>query len=267
MKHIHFLLFLLIISAMASCSSGSAEVNETKNDPSEVNNGTPDDGRGAEYEAYIASIDNSDSLVVANTLYYTKSNGESYQVYVLLDDSSNIVRSEERYTTSNSGSVLTNYFYYRDGEKYASRELFIDNSGEKEAFVERVSYYEDGKPKISKMRRAPYEEYLENETFEIIEPHNCSDARADRALHRTGEFQTNFVSVVREDPATYLIVGEGSEDGFVSSLVVQSITPLVGELLSNPDAHVGEPMQVMFEEVHDGSGFTYQSLLGIQRVQ
>lgn len=265
MKRKNFLLFLLIASLMAACSSTSSQVNEPKNDSQ--TDGTPDDGRGSEYEAYISQIDNSDSLTVMNTLYYTKANGESYQVYVLVNDSSQIVRAEERYTTSGTGSVLKNYFYFRNNEKYASRELFIDNSSGKEEFVERVTFYENEKPKISKMRRAPYEEYLDNETFRIIDPVNLSEERMERALHTEGEFQTNFVSVVVENPARYIIVGEGTDDGYVSSLVVQTITPLVGQLLSNPDAHVGEPMEVQYQEVHDGSGYTYQALIAIQRAK
>lgn len=270
MKSIQFFLFLLTISVMAACSGPETDVKETKNDPKELKESTPDDGRGAEYEAYMSEIDNNDSITIANTLYYTKSNGESYQVYVLLDDESQVIRMEERYTTSASGSLLSTFFYYKNGVKYASRERFIRGVGEEEKFVERVSYYEGGKPKISKMRQAPYEEYLESETFEIIDPTNCSDQRANLALRREGEFATNFVSVVQEDPTnpiTYIIVGEGSDDGFVSSLIVQHFTPLVRELVSNPNAHAGEAMDVQFQEMHESSGYTFQALLGIQRAE
>lgn len=259
------LFFFLIVAGFTACNE--SENDDTTSTKKTQQKGTPDDGRGAEYEAYISEIDNSDSLTIANTLYYTKENGESYQVYVKLNEESELVRIEEKYTTSSSGSLLTNYYYYKDGEKYATKEHYILGMGPDEKFVERVSYYENGKPKISKSRKAQYEEYLENETFEIIKEWDCSDERPMRALKREGEFVTNFVSVVREDPAIYVIVGEGVEDGYVSALVVQSITPLINKMISNPDAMKGTPLEVSFTEIHESSGFTFQALLGIQIVE
>ncbi len=255
------LLLLTLTGTLLACSDDAVQVKETKN---AAQKGTPDDGRGASFEAYITQIDNSDSLTVANTLYYTKENGESYQAYVLLDDSSRMVRLEEKYTTSTSGSVLTNFFYFKNNEKVASKEIFIEGSGDSESFVERVSYYQNGKPIISKIRRAQYEEYLPNESFSIIDAYDCSDARVNRALRREKEFMTNFVSVVHEDPAIYVIVGEGTDDGYVSALVVQRITPLISQMMNKPESLKGKPLDVSSQEVHESTGFTFQALLDVQ---
>ena len=258
-------LLFLISSFLVSCGPEKKEKESKANTTKEK--GSPDDGRGAEYEMYMTKIDESDSLTDANTLYYTKDNGESYQVYVKINDDKEVVRVEEKYTTSQTGSVLTNFFYYKDGKKYASKEHYVEGSGDKETFVERVSYYEDEKPKISKIRRAPFEEYLVNELFEIIPAYNASDERAMRALRREGEFETNFVSIVREDPAIYVIVGEGTDDGYVSALVVQRITPLVQQMMSSPESMKGQPLSISFQEVHESNGFTFQALLDVQRAE
>lgn len=255
----------LIASVLVSC--GSEKEEKESKAKTEKEKGTPDDGRGAEYELYMNRVDKSDSLLDANTLYYTKDNGESYQVYVKLNEDKEVVRVEEKYTTSANGSVLTNYYYFKDGVKYATKEHYIEGSGDQETFVERVSYYEDQKPKISKIRRARFEEYLENELFEIIPAYDCSDERAMRALRREGEFQTNFVSVVREDPAIYIIVGEGTDDGYVSALVVQRITPLIQQMMNNPASLEGQPLSISFQEVHESNGFTFQALLDVQRAE
>jgi len=255
------LLYVSIATLFAACNSEPTQVQETKNKAEKT---TPDDGRGASYEAYMAQIDKSDSLTLANTLFYTKGNGESYQAYVLLDDSSRLVRIEEKYTLSSSGSLLTNYFYYKNNEKIASKEIFIEGSGDTESFVERVSYYKNGKAEISKERRARFEEYLQNESFNLIKAHDCSDKRANTALRREGEFATNFVSVVLEDPATYVIVGEGTDDGYVSALVVQRITPLVSQMMNNPESLKNKPLDLQFQEMHESSGYTFQALLSVQ---
>lgn len=255
-------LLFLSIFLIASCAEKNDEKPTSKKEVTQKV--TPDDGRGAQYEKYMSEIDESDSLDVANSLYYTKNNGESYQVYLRLNKEAEIVRIEEKYTTSESGSLLTNFFYFKDGVKYATKERFIEGKGNESKFAERVTYYDENGPKISKIRRAPFEEYLQNESFSIIPAKDCSDARAQRALRGEGEFATNFVSTVQEEPIYYIIVGEGSENGYVSALVVQHFTPLIKTLLANPKSMEGKPMEVSFQEVNDGTGFTFQALLDLK---
>lgn len=255
-------IFFLSILMIVSCAEQKEEKPVPKKEVKEQ--GTPDDGRGAQYEEYMSQVDQSDSLDVANSLYYTKDNGESYQVYLRLNKNAEIVRIEEKYTTSESGSLLTNFFYFKDGVKYATKERFIEGEGKEANFAERVTYYDEAGPKISKIRRAPFEEYLQNESFTIIPEKDCSDARAQRALRGEGEFATNFVSTVQEDPVYYIIVGEGSENGYVSALVVQHFTPLVKKLLANPKSMEGKPLEVSFQEINDGTGFTFQALLDLR---
>jgi len=269
MKIPHLLVLISATLLWTACTSDSKpEVNETKNEQDPIEMGVEDDGRGGEYEDYMAIVDMSDSLIGANTLYYAKPGGESYQVYLKLDEESNIVRMNEQYTNAGSGSILNTYYYYRDGEKVATKEIYNEGQGDTEMFFERVSYYnEKEKPIISKIRSAQYEEYLEEETFNIIDPLDCSDERAKRALMRGGEFATNFVGVIKQEKINYIIVGEGKEDGFRTSLLVQQFTPLIIQMLSNPDAFKGKPMDIEFEELPDGQGFTFQSLIDIKPVK
>lgn len=250
----------LLCLIAVSCGSGTEKTEQAK-DKKET--GTPDDGRGSEYEAFMARIDASDSLTVANTLFYTKEDGSSYQIYVLLDDSSSIVRMEEKYTGNSSGTVLTNYYYFKDDKKYATKEVFISRLEANEMFVERVTYYKNEKPIISKSRTAKFEEYLESEPYQLVDPVDCPTQRAERALKREGEFATNFVSTVSEDPLVYIIVGEGKEDGYVSALLVQQFSPAVMKLINNESAMKGTPLDVQFQEVHESSGYTFQALLGL----
>lgn len=263
--------FILLVSATflwTACSESKPEIKETKNEEEPKEIIIEDDGRGGEFEDYMALVDVSDSLIGANTLYYAKPNGESYQVYLKLDDASNIVRLEEQYTTSSSGSILRTFYYYRDGFKVATKEIFNEGAGDTEMFFERVSYYDtDEKPIISKLRSAKFEEYLEDDTFKIIDPLDCPDVTAKRALARDDEFATNFVGVISQEQINYIIVGEGVDGGFTTSLVVQEFTPLIAQLLTDPAAFKGDPMDIEFQEVPDGQGFTFQSLISLKRVE
>lgn len=266
MKIQSFLILVSVALLWTACSENSQEkvVKTTKNEKSPEELGVEDDGRGGDFEDYMALVDNNDSLLTASTLYFSKGDGESYQLYLLLNNEGNIIRTEERYTKSGDGSVLRNFHYFRDEVRIASKEIYNQGTGEAENFFERVSYYDEKeKPVISKIRKAQFEEYLENEMFRIIDPINCPLDRADRALAGEGEFETKFLSVIEQDGVFYIIVGEDKDNGYNSSLVVQSITPLIQSLINNPDAYKGEPVKVDFQEMPDGQGYTFQSLLGI----
>lgn len=261
-------LIVLVSAALlwTACSESKPEVKETKNEkpPKEIT--VEDDGRGGEFEDYMALVDVSDTLINANTLYYAKESGETYQVYLKLDQKSNLVRMEAQYTKPGNGSILRTFYYYRGGDKIATREIYNEGTGAAEVFNERVSYYDKNQqPIISKIRTTRFEENLENETFRIIDPVDCSDERAKLALARNGEFATNFVGIISQSQINYIIVGEGVEGGFTTSLVVQELTPLVTQLMARPDSFKGESMDIQFQEVPDGQGFTFQSLIGLKR--
>ncbi len=267
-------LLILVSAALlwTACSDNSSEkeVKKTENEKTPEELGVADDGRGGEYEDFMALVDANDSLLIGSTMYYTKDpekSGESYQVYLLLDNASNIVRIEERYTRENGGSLLSNFHYYKGNQRIASREIFNKGEGDSEMFYERVSYYENEKPIISKLRSHKYEEYMENEMFDIIPPVNCPTDKAERAIAREGEFQTNFLSVIQNGGLYYVEVGEGGQDGFSTTLLVQQVTPLVQGMISNPSEYKGKRVRVEFQEMPDGQGFTFQALLGIALVE
>ncbi|PWL33038.1 MAG: hypothetical protein DCO96_01425 [Fluviicola sp. XM-24bin1] len=271
MKIKHLLILFSAALLWTACSETSPEkiVKKTKNEKTPEEKGEADDGRGGEYADYMAIVDADDSWYIGNTMYYTKNpdvSQETYQVYLLLDSASNVVRIEERYTRENGGSVLGNFHYYKDGIRIASKEIYNEGQGESELFYERVSYYEDEKPIISKIRSNKYEEYLENEVYEIITPVACPTDKAERAIAREGEFQTNFLGVIKSGGLNYIEVGEGDPNGFSTTLLVQQITPLVGDMISNPSEYKGKPVSVDFREMPDGQGFTFQALLAIAMV-
>lgn len=271
MKIKTFLILVSVALLWTACSDSTPakEIKKTKNEKSPEELGV-DDGTGGEYEDYMAIIDASDSLLIGSSMYYAKNpdlSNETYQVYLLLDDSSNILRIEERYTKGNVGSLLTNFHYFRDGERIASKEIYNEGEGESEMFYERVTYYEGQTPIASKKRGHRFEEYLENELFQMISPIGCSFEKAQRAIAQEGEFQTNFLDVLRIGGLIYIEVGEGDPNGFSTTLLVQQVTPVIQDLISNRDKHVGKKVKVDFREMPDGQGFTFQALLGIEIVE
>jgi DNA-binding HxlR family transcriptional regulator len=62
----------------------------------------------------------------------------------------------------------------------------------------------------------------------------------------------------------YIEVGEGDPNGFSTNLLVQQLTPLVQDMINNPEKYKGKKVKVDFREMPDGQGFTFQALMGIE---
>ncbi|XOV65812.1 MAG: hypothetical protein ACFHU9_09250 [Fluviicola sp.] len=251
-----------------ACSDETPDKSETKSKkkpaPKEV---YAENESAGEYEDYMAVVDSRNDFFIGSSMFYSKNpdiSGENYQVYLLLDSTSNIVRIEEQYTKERGGSLLRNFHYFKDGDRVASKEYFNKGEGENELFYERVTYYEDGKPVTSKLRSNRFEEYLENELFKIVSPVSCPLERAQRAIAQEGEFQTNFMGVTKNAGLFYIEVGEGDPKGYSTNLLVQQVTPLVQDMINNPNKYKGKKVKVDFREMPDGQGFTFQALMGIE---
>lgn len=218
-------------------------------------------------EEFIAKIDTA-NLLSGNSLYYSREDGASVEVIIYVDDSSRIQKMVERYTKSANGSICTNFFYYKDGKKFVTKELFDEGVGESAIFTERVTYYDEkGKPKVTKYRKAPFEDQLENESFKLTEKSDCDEKRAMDVLNQTGEYVTNFQFFVRDEHLLYLVVGEDKENGYRSSLVVQHKGPVIQKLLSDEKGMIGTPLKVDHQTVVGEMGFEFQALLGVEFVK
>jgi len=257
MKNTFFYLLLVLNVLLFSCGSEDPEniSFESTSENSKMNN--------EQAEAYVLEIDNA-KLMTGNSLYYTRNDGASIEVNLFLNDSSKVLKTVERYTIKEGGSICTNLFYYKNDKKYVTKEIFEEGTGESAVFVERVSYYDSkGKPKITKVRKAPYEDQLEFATFKLTDKKDCSDERAVQVLNQQGPYATNFQFFVQEEHLLYLIVGENDDEGYRSSLVVQQKGQVIQELLANERKMIGKPLVVEFEKVLGDMGFEFQALMGV----
>ncbi|MDX2362448.1 MAG: hypothetical protein QNK23_16690 [Crocinitomicaceae bacterium] len=215
-----------------------------------------------QFEQWMMEIDMNDSLDSGNSLYYSKPSGESIEVEIFLNDSSELIKAVESYTMPGSYSILRKYFYLREGKKFATRELFEDtlNGG---GFSERITFYNsDEQPIATKQRTADFEEHLDFETFAITANHDCTIDRVMRVLNKEAEFAITFQGFVSDGGATYLIVGEDDPDGFATTLIIQFVDETIQYLQMYESESIGKPMKLTFEKRDDGQGFEYQLLYG-----
>lgn len=242
MKKTH-IYFWGILSVIIFTSCGNENVTEDK---VEIIDNEPTFGE--DYSTYITEIDNNESLEELKSLSYADPKNNAVQVAVFLNDSSEIMKIEEKYTTESSSSINTNLFYKKHGKKYASIQFFEEkDSNDSLYFVEIQSFYDSsGNCIFSKKRTAEYESYLEFEPFVEIKKTPCSDQKAMDVLNQRGKYQTTFQGFVRGEEAIHLVVGEPKKDGFASALIVQSFTPTVNYLLKNESKMLGTPLEIQF---------------------
>lgn len=258
MKAVNYLLFIgLSVFMLQSCGEDNEQNQEVIEqeivDPVAIS-----------IEAYIDSVENTDYQVM-NSLSYGKEDGSSAMAQVFVDDSSRAVKIAERYTTSKSSSYQSNYFYYKKGEKVATKQYFEEGEGEKAHFVELVTYYTNGKPTLAKRRQAEYEDELEYAEFQKAEPKELKEDNVNDIFNQVGPYSTTFQGFIQsqEDGTLYLIVGEDTPTGYTSALMVQQRVPIINRLLSDQLAYVGKELVVEFETLSDGTGYDFQLLTGI----
>lgn len=259
MKIIHFTAFFFLFALMA-CNNKPAVNPEIENEQGQI----PPVFQDA--EAYAAEVDQQ-TLQEASSLSYSKQDGSFIEVSLFANDSNQVVKLIEYIGTGNGGSVNKTIFYYKEDKKFLTKELYDDSDQKRTSFVERVTYYENGKAKLTKQREASYEEFIENETFNIVQTKECKDERAYNALKQIGEFETTFQGFVKDEALLYMLVGPNTPDGYVSSLVVQLTTPVIQKLLANEKGMIGKKLKVEFETMTGENNFNFQVLIDVKLIE
>ena len=261
MRYLKVLIAVTITTLfVASCGSESDPKSEdrSKNDVVAQPN--------EEGEAYMASIDLNDSLSTANSLYYSRGEGENIEwteVIMFINGQNQVVKMIERIAKPGSSAVYSNHFYFKDGKKFATKQFFEESTGGTTQFVELLSYY-DAKEKVkaTKRRTAEFEELLETVPYMVAQKVDCTVDRAYSIINQTGEFETTFQGFVNMDGFQFLIVGENKKEGFSSAIIVQQLSPLILELRAREKQMLGTPLRVEFQTITEGGG-SEQILLSV----
>lgn len=249
-----------LILFLAACSGNESKDQQSKD--AKVVKTFKDEKEMDEYVLELIALTDASGLV-ASSLNYQKSDGEGIEVHGLMDRDNKIHIIEEVYSEGNGKSHGTRYYYLnQNGKPFVTQELIDEIVGEQATFVDRVSYYDaSGKVVKTKERRAPYQDNIDQVQYKPVGLKGISIDRAWRALNSKHEFATTFQGFVQEDVMSYLIVGENKPDGYTSALRLDYKDQLINVLYSNPDAYLGEPVEVNFQ-VHEDRGLTFQIYAG-----
>ncbi len=260
--YVSILIFCLLSVIFAGCEETPETDEETIDQTAE----SPETKVQTDAEAYVMFIDTTEWLI-GSSLYYTNEVGGSEQVFFWMDDNKQIKKMEENYSVGEGATLQSKLYYYKDGFKYVTKEYFEKFINDTTPVcVERVSYYDQGKPVVTKERESPYQENLDKEAFKIVDPHDLDEERAMNVLNQQGEFETTYQGYVKDGHMTFILVGPNTKDGYVSSLAVQYFTPLVNKLIQREVEMIGTPLNVEFTTTRSDLGFEFQALLSVSQL-
>ncbi len=258
MKIFSSIFYLVILSTILISCDNTVPVEY----PDDINSEYVPNEKETAFEQMIFDIDQNDSLLIGQSLFYSREGGASVEVEIKVNDSNQMVKMVEEYTTENFPSIASNTFYFKNAKMIASKELLEEAVGDSSHFVERVTYYDENEnPIITKKKAANFEEELDYESYQIIDNQKCSYGRALEVLNQENEYATTFQGFVKEDPYLYLIVGENKENGYYSSVVVQYMTSLIKKLQQDEKGMLGTPLEIEYETLNGDQGYEYQILM------
>lgn len=259
MRKISILSFFVLLTLSFSACKDGAKDNETSQESEKGLNESA-------WEEAMKKIDDQIAIsdAVANSLYYTKTTGESEKITAFLNQDNQILKVEEMYSgreNENAGRII---YYLNKTIPLITVELFEDLGGsEGVKFVERVSYYNDqGKATYTKEKRVNYEEELVDASYKSVDLVTLDTKRIFQVLNQEGEYQTTFQGFIETESLNYLIVGEPKEDGFTSAMRIEFEDHFIKELSKNPKKFINKKMRVTFQVSKMQGNFEYQIYTG-----
>lgn len=268
MKKLGFIALILTGVVLFGCSeSNSEEIIDQEQDATGETHSFEPTKEQLDIEQWMASVDNNGSLGIFSSLEYMSDELE-IEVHAYKDTlDTNYVKIVEYTVPATSSSIQSRVFYLKDGKKVATRELLEEGEGDALHFLERVTYYDkDEKPLVSKVRTAEFEEQLEDVAFQVGKTYDCSMDRALRVLNQQGEFTPLFHSFINAGGDVYLVISDGAENGYTSTLLIQSFNGLIDKMYKNPSKYKGKQLSLAFTKEMSSDG-NYQLLHGASLVK
>lgn len=190
---------------------------------------------------------------IAASLKYQKEDGSFVQVFGHMNRDNQILKIEEQFSDGGGKTNGTIIYYLNEGKPFVVHELLDEVVNGTANFVDRISYY-DAKGKVlkTKERRSDFQETTEKMSYSPAPLHTTSMDRAMRVLNSEKEFEVTFQGFVYDGAHTYLIVGENTKkDAYTCALRCDYKDPLIIELEGNPEAFLGQKLNLKFEMATD----------------
>ncbi|TNE56085.1 MAG: hypothetical protein EP338_00535 [Bacteroidetes bacterium] len=221
------------------------------------------DGEAA-FDAEMLEIDReiASEGQLLSSFRYSKEDGAMILAHAHLTNEGRIIKIDEEFNDGPGKSYGLNSYYLKGDKPFATRAYFEEVKGGKSMFVERISYYKDGKVQKTKERTAEYEELIEDKQFVGVKPQALSVERAQRIMNQEKEFETLFQGFVEVQAVNYMVLGSAEEDGYTTTVRIERPDQFTYFLLANQEECLNKKVKVSFENVVDRTGFEYQSYLG-----
>jgi hypothetical protein len=198
-----------------------------------------------EIMSYVDSLKGPEmEFSVGQSLRFSKEDNTYKAIEYLLGEE--IVLHYEEINSENQATVRS--IYYKKGIPVFISESTVNNSTDKDGYIEK-EIYTNGKDILGARKRVaeyeselPYAEYVDTDAdlddYDLDKPKN--------AIRQTGEFEMKFGEFLLIDPEKYLIL-ENEKSQYDVALFFMESDPLLDSLQARPDFYEGETIFVKHE--------------------
>ncbi|MFA5575176.1 MAG: hypothetical protein WC994_09030 [Brumimicrobium sp.] len=253
MKNIIFVLALLAFSTACEQKIKTGSENEL----------VGQELAGSAHEKIIQEIESRiDEGMKVQSLQWEKQTeqhgSEFIEVEAYLNPDGKAIKIVEYYILGNYQPQGEKIYYLNNGEIVAYREnidFWVDSLNTN--YREIQTFFENGKAIKSQTRVSISYDDIQFQEWEDTELDIPSLEKINQILNGEGRFQPHFISVIKGDNATFLLLGEPKELGeerYTTAVRVDVIDDFMQDLLKNQETYKFKPVDIQFRI--EGNGIT-----------
>jgi hypothetical protein len=252
-----YILVTIISSLLISCeqkTKSNEQIPETDNLETIVEKLPQSHEVVYEIENNISNLHEVRSLRWEKTV---EENSEFREVHAYMNDEGVPSKIVEFFSMGNFKEQGERHYYFVNSEVMAvvkKADVWIDSNTV--AYTETETFYENGKPILSRVRSSDYLDEIEEQAWKKIRTVSQSDEikTVNNILKGKGAFRTHFISVIKGQEQLFLLLGEPKDENrYVTTVLANPRMPFVSNLLRNLESYKFRPIDIQFQ-VAGGNG-------------
>lgn len=253
-----FYLVILISSLFFSCEQKTK--NSVKNEGEIGIDSTAQESPRS--QQLVFEIENNISnLHEVRSLRWEKTidnNSEFREVHAYMNDEGIPSKLVEYFSMGNFQEQGERHYYFKNDQILAvvsKKDIWVDSNTVH--YKETETFYEEGKPVLSRVRTADYIDEINQSEWDKIRPISYEKEleTVNNILTGQGAFRTHFISVIKGQNELFLLLGESKDENrYVTTVLADRNAPFVRDILTHLKEYKFRPIDIQFNIIGGENG-------------